>query len=300
MKALKNERIEKLSMKWLNYNPWHDELGRFTFAWKGSWVAPTNGVTFDATKSLTKAGEGNVVINQKDFPYNSYRPDKGQSAASQAVMNENLDAKINKVLQKVSQAKTAEEAANAFNAAIQLASMGSGNYVYTTGALRNWSRTFMFQPTKGDLEAHATVAGDPFSKSSQVGTKINMTQPLSALTSKKDNSVVARNTAAQNGGVSTILKVSVPEGTAIAIPKVDTWSATASAALGKSTDVTSSIALPAGQTYQVTNVGKIRKSTDAQGNTIRVRTVNIKLVPREKAIDQIDDGTYERGGKDDE
>lgn len=279
----RKKRIANLAGLWKveNYNPWHDELGRFTFSGMGLFVAPSNLVPFNVAKALRKSPGGNMIDYSKVTGYN---PDKAAATAVK-YYTDGVSADINRNLRAARNATDANKMLVNLNKPIPVPHE-SGNYIYTSTAIRNVSRTIAFQTDK-DMEVYRGVAGDTYAKMKK-GQVVDVSDFFSSSVSDGVAEYYAARRASQTGSsVSTIIRVQVPAGTAIGLPTATKNAAGLSSVQSDEGEV---IFSPSSR-QQIVNVGPIQTKTIG-GKTVQVREVVVKILPRKSAAEQLEEGTY--------
>ncbi len=294
------ERIKNLENKWvLNYNPWHDELGRFTFAGTGTtFVLPSTAISFNPSQCLQRVGKNDVRFDYSKFP--AYRPDKAAVAITNKYQN-GLSSEINRALREIRQCSKFSDALKIldskfvdlqYKTSLARVPGESGNYLYTSAAIRNLSRTINFSNTE-EMTLYRGISGDHFNRATKGSTYV-----LNDFTSSSTSATVATDfagrRASQDGTkVATVYRINAPAGTPMAIPDYTKISA------GMRADNNESEVLLAPSTVvRVDKVGNLKNVKMADGNTQRVREVTLTILPREKAADELAAGDYSRYEKD--
>lgn len=295
----KNDRIRRLQNMWLlfNYNPWHDELGRFTYAGHGTFVAPSNLISFSPSKVLTKRGDKDMAFNYSKMP--NYRPDKAAATASMAYQN-GMSAEINRAVADIRNARSSKEMFERFNDIVKMPSGvarvpgDSGNYVFTSTAIRNTSRTMAFTPDE-DMTIYRGIAGDHYSKRALKGTMYQSNDFFSSSVSATVGTDFGIRRATQNGkDVTTVYSVKVPKGTAMGIPTYTKQKSGIPGAQNYGVSDEGEVILPPSTVFRINKVGNLKTVKGSDGQPHKVREIQLEVVPQEKASDELARGDYSR------
>lgn len=298
------DRIIKLQNRWVfNYNPWHDELGRFTFAGHGTFVLPSTSIAFNPNTCLRKVGNKDVRLDYSKLAAEApYRPDKSAVAISNKYQN-GMSKDINIGLREVRNAMSAKERMDAFNtkifdtSGIARVPGESGNYLYTSTAVRNLSRTIAFHNTE-DMKIYRGISGDHFARA-QKGAKYVINDFCSSSTSATMATDFAARRQKQDGfgsnEVATVYTINVPRNTGMAIP---TYTQISGGTKRSGITDESEVLLPPSTVVRVDKVGNAKTVKLADGSTQRVREVTLTVEHQSTAAEELASGDYSRYEKD--
>lgn len=288
-------RIQKLENIWVpNYNPWHDELGRFTFAGHGRAVWPKNLISVNFRQVLKSYGQKDRRFDYTKFP--DYRPDKPAVSVSNAYQS-GLSRAINEGLREIRHARSQKELLNALDCLIKAPSKiarvpgETGNYYYESTLVRNMSRTTAFK-NEDQVTLFQGVSGDKYNKRVMKGSILQLNNFQSTSTSASVATSYAVKRGEQKGSeVSTVYSIKCPPGTAMAVPTYTKISGGLSKNSGMSDE--SEVVLPPSTTFRVDSVGNIKTVTSG-GKSFKVREIKLTVVPYSRAADELAQGDYSR------